>query len=549
MTSQPSEYGLGSTANDSPPMPHAAPSCDQSMQVNSGVPTRYPKRAEGLSYVGRSVLIAPAAHLAGGESAQEVQVLCGSRRDSRRVPIASPRHPIQPRIRAATASGVSPNSAARRLAGADAPKRSMPRFSPHTAVRRSQPKVDPASSEAPGQALAQHREPVGLVLGEEGLPAGQAHHPQAPPLGGQQVGGGQRQRDLRAGGQQHRVGAVAHDVAAALHPALLAGAVEHRQVLAAEHQGGGAVVAVERQLPGLGGLPGVGGAHHPEVGDGPQGGQVLDGLMGGAVLPQQHRVVGEHEDARRLHQGRQADRRAQVVAEDHEGGAVGAQAAVDRQAVHHGPHGELPHPEAEVAPRRGGRLEVGRPGDQGVVGGRQVGRAAHEAGQPRRQGVDHLPGGGAGGDRLAHLEARHRAHLHPARRPVCLPAGGGLRVGGEAAVAALLPGLAGGSPAGHALAGRRRRRPDPPRSGAPPASPWPAWPRRSPPRPGGSRGSRPNPAWWGRRRRCGCGRRSARAATRRPGRPRRQRPRPRGRGRRRRGSASRRRRSGRRRPR
>ena len=328
----------------------------------------------------------------------------------------------------------------------------MPRFRPHTAVRRSQPKVDPASSEARGRPSPSTDSAVGLVLGEEGLPAGQAHHPEAPPLGGQQVGGGQGQRHLGPGGDQHRVGAVAQHVAAAVHPAFLAGAVEHRQVLAGQDQGGGAVGAVQRQFPGLGGLPGVGGAHHPEVGDGPQGGEVLDGLMGGAVLAQQHRVVGEHEDARRLHERRQAQRRAQVVAEHQEGGAVGAQAPVDRQPVDHGPHGELPHPEAEVAPRRGGRLEVGRPGDQRVVGGGQVGRAADEAGQPGGQGVDHLAGGGAGGDRLAHLEALHRPHFHPPRRPVLLPAGGGLRVGGEAAVAALLPGPPGGRPPGHALA-------------------------------------------------------------------------------------------------
>ena len=63
-----------------------------------------------------------------------------------------------------------------------------------------------------------------------------------------------------------------------------------------------------------------------------------------------------------------------------------------------------------------------------------------------------LPEAGAGGERLAHLEALHRPHFHPPRREVLLPAGGGLRVGGEAAVAALLPGLPGRGPAGHALA-------------------------------------------------------------------------------------------------
>ena len=55
-------------------------------------------------------------------------------------------------------------------------------------------------------------------------------------------------------------------------------------------------VGVDGHLPGLGRLVGVGRADHPQLGDGPQGGHVLDRLVGGAVLAHAHRVVGERVD-------------------------------------------------------------------------------------------------------------------------------------------------------------------------------------------------------------------------------------------------------------
>ena len=50
-------------------------------------------------------------------------------------------------------------------------------------------------------------------------------------------------------------------------------------------------------------------------------GELLDGLMGRAILAVAHRVVREDEDGRQLHQRRQPDRGPRVVAEDEEGGA------------------------------------------------------------------------------------------------------------------------------------------------------------------------------------------------------------------------------------
>jgi len=71
---------------------------------------------------------------------------------------------------------------------------------------------------------------------------------------------------------------------------------------------------------------------------------------------------------------------------------------VEREARAHRRHGVLPHAPADVAARRGRRLLVGFVLDQRVVRRRQVRRAAHEGGEVRRHGVDHLAGGGAGGE-------------------------------------------------------------------------------------------------------------------------------------------------------
>ena len=72
----------------------------------------------------------------------------------------------------------------------------------------------------------------------------------------------------------------------------------------------GVPLAVQRQLPALGRLDGVGRAEHVEVGHGPQRRQMLDRLMRGAVLAEPDRVVRHHVDDALAHQRRQADRRA-----------------------------------------------------------------------------------------------------------------------------------------------------------------------------------------------------------------------------------------------
>mmetsp|Transcript_45337 Transcript_45337/g.61501 ORF Transcript_45337/g.61501 Transcript_45337/m.61501 type:complete len:539 (+) Transcript_45337:182-1798(+) len=109
---------------------------------------------------------------------------------------------------------------------------------------------------------------------------------------------------------------------------------------------------------------------------------MLDRLMRGPILADTDGVVRVDPYAGDLHDGREADGRLHVVAEDHEGGAEGAQAR-DGHAIANGAHGvladaEVEVPAAVVAPARHGRHEVVRAWElqRGEAGGAQVGGAA-----------------------------------------------------------------------------------------------------------------------------------------------------------------------------
>ena len=229
------------------------------------------------------------------------------------------------------------------------------------------------------------------VLGAEPLQAG----------GGDHAGGGaglleavaclQGHGHLAAGGDEddgggrHGAGEgdrLGQDVGAPAHAlAGLGGGGDHGQVLARQHQGDGLPGVLQDPPPGCHRLVGVSGPHHGQAGDGAQGGQVLHGLVGGAVLAHPNGVVGEHEHGAHPHERGQAHRRAHVVHEHHEGPAVGAGQAVQGDPVDDRPHGVLAHPEVEGAPvgavalalGQGGGQEGGLAGHGGVVGGAQVG--------------------------------------------------------------------------------------------------------------------------------------------------------------------------------
>ena len=78
-------------------------------------------------------------------------------------------------------------------------------------------------------------------------------------------------------------------------------------------------------------------------------GQLLDRLVGRAVLAERDAVVGEDVHDVQSHQRRQPDRRPHVVGEDQEGRAERHESAVRRQAVDDRAHRVLAHAEVEVA--------------------------------------------------------------------------------------------------------------------------------------------------------------------------------------------------------
>ncbi len=235
----------------------------------------------------------------------------------------------------------------------------------------------------------QHLVAVGLILLVEQVERRQAHHPRAHPVGGQLLVRLHRQRNLAAGRDQDQlrvaaVGVGEHVAAAA--QALGGGvlrAVEHRHVLAREHQRARLVLLAERHPPGLGDLVRVAGADHVEAGHRAQRGELLDRLVGRSVLAEADRVVGEDVDHRQLHQRREADRRARVVGEDEVGRPRRAQLR-EREPVRDRGRLVLADPVVEVAPAAVARLEVAGAVElqphRGRVG--EVGRAAHEPGQP-----------------------------------------------------------------------------------------------------------------------------------------------------------------------
>ena len=144
-------------------------------------------------------------------------------------------------------------------------------------------------------------------------------------------------------------------------------------------------------------------------------GELLDGLVGGAVLAQADRVVRPDVQRRHAHEGAEPDRGALVVGEDQERAGERPGPPVQGDAVHDRGGGvladaEVQHPAVGVAlPRRGGpgrRDERGRALDRGVVRLGEVRGAAPEFGHDRADRVQDLPGRGPGGDVLAGFEDR-----------------------------------------------------------------------------------------------------------------------------------------------
>ena len=243
--------------------------------------------------------------------------------------------------------------------GADAPKRSIETCS---SAQRSQPIEMAASTDTVGTSSAEHVVLVVLVLLLEELPA---RHRDDAHGEVEQVGGLQCDPDLGARGDDDRLGIVlvAQHVGPLRDARGLAElvAVEHRQVLPRQDERGGALEVLDDEAPGLGRLRRVRRAQHDEARDRPERREVLDRLVGRAVLAQRDGVVRPDPRDRQARERREAHGAAHVVGELQERRPVRTHdAAVGGQAVHRAAHAVLAHAEEHVA----ARVVAGEPGSR-----------------------------------------------------------------------------------------------------------------------------------------------------------------------------------------
>ena len=232
-----------------------------------------------------------------------------------------------------------------------------------------------------------------------------------------------REPHLRAGGDDDRVGGAPRrlrheDVATPpdrldpLRPSRLV-----RNALAREQQADRSVLALDRVAPRRRRLDRVAGPPHGQVRDEPERRAVLDRLVGGSVLAEADRIVGQHEDPPEPHQGGHPDRVTRVVGEDEERSGVGDHPAVQGHPVHDRAHRELAHPEVEIVPVRRVAGDGPRPRPPGQVRPREVGRSADELREVGGEVLDRDLGrfaGGGGGPLTVNPGDRGRARARPA---------------------------------------------------------------------------------------------------------------------------------------
>ena len=114
---------------------------------------------------------------------------------------------------------------------------------------------------------------------------------------------------------------------------------------------------------------------------------VLDRLVRRPVFAKADGIVREDVNDVRAHDGGQADGIARVIGKDEECAAVGYEAAVDREAVHHGAHAELAHAVEHIVAAAFAPHCLGGLG-HGQVGAGEVRRAADELGQRGHEHVE-----------------------------------------------------------------------------------------------------------------------------------------------------------------
>jgi hypothetical protein len=128
---------------------------------------------------------------------------------------------------------------------------------------------------------------------------------------------------------------------------------------------------------------------------------VLYRLVSRSVFSITHRIVREHEDGGKFHQGREPDRRPFVIAEDEEGRAVGPELR-DGHPIQGRPHGVFPDAEVQVFACAIIRLKMSGAfvGEQRLVRWSEIGRSAQKPRDILREDVQRLGGRLAPGDTL-----------------------------------------------------------------------------------------------------------------------------------------------------
>jgi hypothetical protein len=161
---------------------------------------------------------------------------------------------------------------------------------------------------------------------------------------------------------------------------------------------------------------------------------MFDGLVRRAVFAQADGVVCEDVDHALVHERRQTDGGATVVGEDEEGAPVRDDPAVQGHAIHDRAHRVLAHAEVHVASLIAAGRESADVFQHRQVRATEVGRAADEFGDLRRQRIEHDARGVAAGD-VPVLGGEGRERLLPAGGEVALHAaseflgGVGMRLG------------------------------------------------------------------------------------------------------------------------
>ncbi len=148
------------------------------------------------------------------------------------------------------------------------------------------------------------------------------------------------------------------------------------QVLTGQGQHAGAVWLRQRDFPTFRGFHRIGRAHHKAIWRGAHHGEMLNRLVGWAILANADAVMGHHIDHVNPHQSGKSHRGARVIGKGKECPAIGAHAPMQRHTVHRCRHAMLADAVMDIAPFAvlgGENPHIAR---FGIVRPRQIRRAA-----------------------------------------------------------------------------------------------------------------------------------------------------------------------------